>query len=125
MTVSGKPRRCSHVTYQKLPALAAAVYQATLYEKGGLWELQYQGQELHWSQSLTDAVSRIEWHMCNTAIGRRHDLLHVHGAALCGPNSSLLIPGGSGVGKTTLALAWIIHERPGRVAKACHSGRVG
>ncbi len=43
--------------------------------------------------------------MCETAIARRQDLVHVHSAALAAPGGSLLLPGTSGIGKTTFALA--------------------
>jgi hypothetical protein len=83
----------------------AGIYEALAYEDGSLWELTFQGAELKWCDRLIDAVSYIEWHMCDQAIERRHDLLHVHGAALATPHASLLLPGTSGIGKTTFALA--------------------
>lgn len=83
----------------------AGVYEALVYEDGCLWELTFQGAELKWFDRLIDAVSFIEWHMCDQAIERRHDLLHMHGAALATPEASLLLPGTSGIGKTTFALA--------------------
>jgi|DewCreStandDraft_5_1066085.scaffolds.fasta_scaffold00390_37 hypothetical protein len=83
----------------------AGIYEALAYEDGSLWELTFQGEELKWFDRLIDAVSYIEWHMCDQAIERRHDLLHVHGAALATPHASLLLPGTSGIGKTTFALA--------------------
>ncbi len=86
-------------------ARPAGAYEALAYEDGCLWELTFQGEELKWFDRLIDAVSYIEWHMCDQAIERRHDLLHMHGAALATPDASLLLPGTSGIGKTTFALA--------------------
>ncbi len=75
--------------------------------RNGRWELRFQGEELPAPDDLVAAASYLEWHMCGRAIEHRRDLLHVHGAALADARSSVLIPGGAGVGKTTLALALV------------------
>lgn len=82
-----------------------AEYEAIESNDGRLWELTFQEQELERFDDLLDAVSHVEWHLCGQAIERRQDLLHVHGAALAGPQASVLLPGSSGIGKTTFALA--------------------
>jgi hypothetical protein len=82
-----------------------ARYKAIAHEGGRRWELKFQDQDLRPCDSLMEAVSHVEWHICSQAIERRHDLLHVHGAAVAGPESSVLMPGGFGIGKTTFALA--------------------
>jgi hypothetical protein len=71
----------------------------------GLWEISYQDEVLCFRQSLERTVSHVEWHMCELAIAGLDHLLHVHGAAIAGPAASLLLPGTSGIGKTTLSLA--------------------
>ncbi len=82
-----------------------ASYVATASADGARWDLTFQGQELRRCDDLVEAATFLEWHMCERAIEWRQDLLHVHGAALAEPHGSLLIPGGGGIGKTTLALA--------------------
>lgn len=82
-----------------------ARYRVTAHDAGRRWELKFQEQELRPCESLMVAVSHVEWHICSQAIERRHDLLHVHGAAVAGPEASVLMPGGFGIGKTTFALA--------------------
>lgn len=72
---------------------------------GRLWEVTYGDLSLGYYDDLLAAASYVEWHLCGEAIARRHDLLHVHGAAVAGPHASVLLPGASGIGKTTLALA--------------------
>ncbi len=80
-------------------------YQVWVDADGECWDVTCQGQDLDWCDDLIEAVSYVEWHLCDQAIARRHDLLHVHGAVLSGPRGSLLLPGASGIGKTTFALA--------------------
>jgi len=80
-------------------------YEVVSHDGGALWELTFQGEELAWHESLYKAVTATEFHMCETAIARRQDLVHVHSAALAAPGGSLLLPGTSGIGKTTFALA--------------------
>ena len=80
-------------------------YEVISYDGGALWELTYRGRELCFREGLHRALSHVEWHICERAIARRHHQLHVHGAALAGPQHSLLLPGRSGIGKTTFALA--------------------
>lgn len=111
LVVSNSPE--FHCTLERLNAefrcepvaRPAGAYEALAYEDGCLWELTFRGAELKWCDRLIDAVSYIEWHMCDQAIERRHDLLHMHGAALATSEASLLLPGTSGIGKTTFALA--------------------
>lgn len=82
-----------------------------------VWEVDYTGeveQDRTDHPDLLDALDHVEWHICDQAIRRRNDLLHVHGAALAGPHSSVLLPGKSGIGKTTFALALALRERDGR-----------
>lgn len=80
-------------------------------EDDGRWEICFRGErlledgrELDIFETL-DAVDCVEWHLSDQAIQLRNDLLHVHGAALAAPGGSLLLPGKSGIGKTTFALA--------------------
>jgi hypothetical protein len=80
-------------------------YEAIYHATAGMWELTCDGAELPWFSGLLGAVSYLEWHLCDRAIEHRQDLLHIHGAALAGAEASLLLPGTSGIGKTTLALA--------------------
>ncbi len=80
-------------------------YEAVYHAAAETWELTCDGVELPWFSGLLGAVSYVEWHLCDRAIEHRQDLLHVHGAALAGEQASLLLPGRSGIGKTTLALA--------------------
>lgn len=90
------------------------------YAEEGLWELTFQDEDLAFREGLVRAVSHLEWHLCEQAIARRNDLLHVHGAALSGPigssgqsgqGASVLLPGRSGIGKTTFALALALRGR--------------
>lgn len=80
-------------------------YEAVYHATAETWELTCDGAELPWFSGLLGAASYVEWHLCDRAIEHRQDLLHVHGAALAGEEASLLLPGRSGIGKTTLALA--------------------
>ncbi len=48
---------------------------------------------------------RLEWHMVSAAVAAENDYVHFHGAALTRAGRTVLIPGGSGIGKSTLALA--------------------
>jgi hypothetical protein len=82
-----------------------AIYTATEHPSGG-WRLTFQGSELRRRcDSLLATLGYLEWHICDQAIERRHDLLHVHGAALAGSDASVLMPGAGRIGKTTFALA--------------------
>jgi hypothetical protein len=77
-------------------------------EEAGAWRITFrcaQDEASVLQGNLLDAIDYVEWHLCDRAIGLRGDLLHIHGAALAGPGRSLLLPGRSGIGKTTLALA--------------------
>lgn len=88
------------------PAAPAELsYVARTYDGASDWEVSHGGEELRWCENALDAASFLEWHMCGRAIERRHDLLHVHGAVLAGATASVLLPGRSGIGKTTFALA--------------------
>lgn len=82
-----------------------AVYEAIAYPAAPLWEVTYQGEELAWCESLFDAIGRVEWHLVNEALDRQQQRLVFHAAVLAGSTGSLMVPGGSGIGKTTLALA--------------------
>lgn len=82
-----------------------ACYAALAPAVGRGWRLLCEGQAPHDSDDLLDAIRYVEWQACTAAIDAQADLLHVHGAALAGPSASLLMPGGHGAGKTTLALA--------------------
>jgi hypothetical protein len=86
-------------------------YEVVSHDGGALWELTFQGEELAWHESLYKAVTATEFHMCETAVARRQDLVHVHSAALAAPGGSLLLPGTSGIGKTTFALALALRGR--------------
>jgi hypothetical protein len=81
-----------------------AVYEVVDHGEG-IWELTFQSEELCFRPSLQRAVGHVEWHMCEQAIAGLKHLLHVHGAAVAGPNASVLLPGTSGIGKTTFAIA--------------------
>ena len=88
------------------PGQPAAVYEVRAPTSGKRWRLRFQGADLARAcESLLAAVGYVEWHICDQAIDRRHDLLHMHGAALAGAEASVLLPGRHGIGKTTLALA--------------------
>lgn len=78
---------------------------------GELWEVTFQGEELGWHETMYKAVTSVEFHMCELAIARRQDLAHVHSAALATAEGSLLLPGTSGIGKTTFALAMALRGR--------------
>jgi hypothetical protein len=91
-----------HTTAAGRPAIR---YMVRALEHGREWALYFQGEELAGFDDAVDAAGHVEWHMCGQAIERRQDLLHVHGAALCAPSGSVLLPGSSGIGKTTFALA--------------------
>lgn len=82
-----------------------ALYEVVSHDHGTVWEISREDEELGFRDSAARAASHVEWHLCNDAIARRQDLLHVHGAALCNKSASVLLPGGSGIGKTTFALA--------------------
>ncbi len=86
------------------PAAPAAVYEVVDHGEG-VWEITFQDEELCFRPSLTRAIGHVEWHMCEQAIAGLDDLLHVHGAAVAGANASVLLPGTSGIGKTTFAIA--------------------
>jgi hypothetical protein len=82
-----------------------AAYEVVALAGGRLWDLTFQGEEWRWCDSLPAALGQVEWHIVERAVAWRPDLLQVHGAALAGPASTVLLPGASGIGKTTLALA--------------------
>ena len=86
-------------------------YEALSHDGGALWEVTFQGEELGWHETLYKAVTSVEFHMCELAIARRTDLAHVHSAALATHKASLLLPGTSGIGKTTFALALALRGR--------------
>ncbi len=86
-------------------------YEALLSGKGAPWEVTFQGEELSWHATLYKAVTSVEFHMCELAIAGRPDLAHVHSAALATAQGSLLLPGTSGIGKTTFALALALRGR--------------
>lgn len=58
------------------------------------------------TDTLTNALMAIEWHLVTDMLAFRRDLFHLHGAALLTPDArlSMLILGASGSGKTTLTL---------------------
>ncbi|HEV2124009.1 MAG TPA: hypothetical protein VGW38_14685 [Chloroflexota bacterium] len=87
------------------PEPGDAIYEAVSHDGGNLWEITFQDEDLCFRESLVRAASHVEWHICEQAIAGRQDLLHVHGAALAGRDASVLLPGRSGIGKTTFALA--------------------
>jgi hypothetical protein len=96
------------------PASAQPIgfYEALSHDDGALWEVTFQGEELSWHETLYKAVTSVEFHMCELAIARRTDLAHVHSAALATDSGSLLLPGTSGIGKTTFALALALRGAP-------------
>lgn len=87
------------------PAGEPAVRYEVFDYGGATWELTFQDEELRWCDSLLAAVGHIEWHMTEQMMNWQTELVHLHGAVLGGPAGSLLLPGASGIGKTTLALA--------------------
>jgi hypothetical protein len=87
------------------------VYEAISYDGDALWELTFQDEELCFREGLERAASHVEWHVCDQAIARRQELLHVHGAAVCSERAAVLLPGKSGIGKTTFALAITLRAR--------------
>lgn len=107
----------------RLPAAAAAAATGAtggtadasyLVRSGAKWEVAFSGpsgEERTLHPELLDALDHVEWHVCDQAIRRRNDLLHVHGAAIAAPGGSLLLPGKSGIGKTTFALALALRGR--------------
>ena len=55
------------------------------------------------------AAQRVEWWMMRLASRAERQLTHLHGAVLVRAGRSVLIPGASGVGKSTFALALTAH----------------
>ena len=72
----------------------------------GGWHLSDGETRLRTDSDFTSALLALEWHVVTAAIDRRHDLFHLHGAALAAPDGAgaVLLVGASGAGKTTLAL---------------------
>lgn len=75
-------------------------------QDAGGWAFARDGAVLRTDADLATAVLTLEWQLVTDAIARRHDLFHLHAAALAAPDgaATLLIVGESGSGKTTLAL---------------------
>jgi hypothetical protein len=73
------------------------------------WIVRLDGMLVQAVTSLDEGLATLEWHAISSALARRLDLLHLHGAALRLPNTSagLVLTGHSGCGKTTLSLGLI------------------
>ncbi len=86
------------------PGAASSDYELTSAPDG--WIVRASGALVQSAQSLEDGLATLEWHVVSSALARRADLVHLHGAALRVPDSSsgLVLAGQSGCGKTTLAL---------------------
>lgn len=76
-------------------------------EERGHWCVRVGGRRTSLSSELTDAVVALEWQVVSDMLQATRGGFHLHGAALSAPSgeTSLLILGASGAGKTTLALA--------------------
>ena len=61
------------------------------------------------SCSATVLAAKLESYLCRTAIRFSQHLVHIHGAAVGYRGCGVLIPGISGIGKTTLALSLVAH----------------
>lgn len=74
------------------------------------WQVRAGDGSLHSVADLPAALALLEWHLVTEALARRHDVVHLHGAALAVPgrDESLLVIGDSGCGKTTLTLGLML-----------------
>lgn len=91
----GGPRDASHLpTYEFLA-------------QDDRWLVRVNGLGLHLDPDFTSALGVFEWHVVKDALAPRTDLFHMHGAALATPdrNSTVVLAGSSGNGKSTLTLA--------------------
>ncbi len=69
------------------------------------WAVTREGRQLESRGSALGAAVRLEWHMVTAAVHAERSAIQVHGAALTQAGHTVLIPGASGIGKSTLTLA--------------------
>jgi hypothetical protein len=83
-----------------------SAYELTRGEDGG-WCVTVRGTLTVRGARLADAVAALEWQLVSDALATRLGRFQLHGAALESPSgdTSLLVLGASGAGKTTLTLA--------------------
>ena len=75
----------------------------------GGWIVERDGTLTHRAATLDDALLALEWQLVTDLLARPINRFHLHGAALADPSGRLTVlePGESGTGKTTLTLALI------------------
>lgn len=69
------------------------------------WEILREGEVLATRKTRLGAARHAEWRMVREAVRAESEFIHWHGSALTKQGSTLLIPGKSGTGKSTLSLA--------------------
>jgi hypothetical protein len=86
------------------PVAPASEYELTSASEG--WIVRVNGALVQAGASLDNGLAALEWHATASALARRLDLFHLHGAALRLPDTraGLVLAGQSGCGKTTLCL---------------------
>ena len=72
---------------------------------GGAYEIHRNGAVVDRAETALRAATRLEWQMVSAAVAAENEYVHFHGAALTRAGRTVLIPGRSGIGKSTLALA--------------------
>jgi len=75
----------------------------------GGFEVAIDGRAGGVRNTARSAARRTEWWMMRLATHAEQELVHLHGAVLVRDGRSLLIPGASGAGKSTFALAMTAH----------------
>jgi len=75
----------------------------------GQFQLTVGGQDGGIRPTALRAAQRAEWWMMRLASRAEQDLIHLHGAVLSRNGRTLLVPGASGTGKSTFALAMTTH----------------
>jgi hypothetical protein len=81
-----------------------------LIDAGGNWEARAGGSTAYSGPDLTAAIAALESEVIVPSLLQRSDLIQLHGAALCLPTrlEGLGLAAGSGMGKTTLAVALML-----------------
>ena len=85
------------------PTTSAVTYEAR--QVGATWHILCDGKVVEKSDSMVGAVYALETHMVRAAVAADRTSVYWHGSALVRDGRTVLIPGDSGIGKTTLSLA--------------------
>jgi hypothetical protein len=89
------------------PAAEAIAQSYSMTHADGRWHVEAGGRRVHSVADPQTAIAALEGQLVTDALKHRSDLFHVHGAALAPPalDGAVVLVGGAGVGKTTLARA--------------------